>query len=160
MTEERGSASWSGRTARHSKLNSYRLRHEPPRVLLVDDDPADQELISRCLTPRDVELRTLDTGPALLEALAADADARWIPDLVLLDLNLPGYTGDRLLPRIREAVPDWVAVIVFTSSNDTRDAIRCYEAGCSTFITKPHDFEHFESALDVILRYWLDVAEI
>jgi two-component system response regulator len=117
--------------------------------------------VRRSLEKREVELRIIGTGAAVLDAyIGVDDENRWDPDIILLDLNLPGISGKNLLPRLREEIPRWVPIVVFSSSSELKDAVGCYEAGCNTFITKPTDFDDFESAIDGILRYLLDLADV
>jgi CheY-like chemotaxis protein len=71
------------------------------------------------------------------------------PLLVLLDLNLPVVDGFRVLQRMKsDERTRHIPVIMVTSSDDTRDVSRCYELGCSVFLTKPLvDYEQFAEAI-------------
>jgi two-component system, chemotaxis family, response regulator Rcp1 len=81
------------------------------------------------------------------------------PDLILLDLNLPRLPGRELLQRIR-ATPALrsVPVIVLTTSRRPEDVQGAYAAGANTYIEKPNDFNRFVEILQILQRYWLDVA--
>ena len=102
------------------------------RVLLVEDNPDDQELVLRALrspaVPADVVVAA-DGVEAVDRLFAADAVP---PALVLLDLKLPRLDGFDVLGRIRaEARTAFVPVVVFTSSSERTDVRRCYELHCN-----------------------------
>jgi CheY-like chemotaxis protein len=81
------------------------------------------------------------------------------PDLILLDLNLPRLPGREVLQRIR-ATPALrsVPVIVLTTSRRDEDVQEAYAAGANTYIEKPNDFNRFVEILQILQRYWLEVA--
>jgi two-component system response regulator len=135
-------------------------------ILLVEDNPADIEITRRALresaTP--VELRVVRDGQEAVDYLlrqgAHAQDPAWrLPDLVLLDLNLPRLDGREVLERIR-ATPQFrsVPVIVLTTSRRPEDVRGVYAAGANTYIEKPQDFAHFVEVLRTVRRYWLDTA--
>jgi len=135
-------------------------------ILLVEDNPADVKITQRALRESGlpVDLIVVRDGQEAVDYLlrqgphADRADWR-SPDLILLDLNLPGMTGRQVLERVRStpalrAVP----VVVLTTSRRQEDIQQMYASGANTYIEKPHDFGHFVQALQVIHRYWLDLA--
>ena len=136
------------------------LRRQRPHVLLVDDDPADQELVRRCVEHDAVDLTILDNGQDALDYfLGPGGPSRESPDLVLLDLNMPGKRGNEIIGDMRKTLARWVPIVVFSSSSDLKDMVECYEAGCSTYIPKPLDIESFRGVLEIIMTYWFVVAE-
>lgn len=68
--------------------------------------------------------------------------------LILLDLNLPDMTGIDILQSLKaDDVLKKIPVIVLTTTDDKREIERCYELGCSVYITKPVEYEHFAHAI-------------
>src|SRR5262249_18960428 len=87
-------------------------------------------------------------------------EANWrSPDLILLDLNLPGMDGREVLERVRttEALRH-VPVVVLTTSRRHEDVQQMYASGANTYIEKPQDFARFVEVLQTIQHYWLDTA--
>jgi chemotaxis family two-component system response regulator Rcp1 len=138
----------------------------PHAILLVEDNPADVKIAQRALRESGVavELIVVQDGQEAVDYLlrqgcyAQDKDWRG-PDLILLDLNLPGMDGREVLRRIR-STPGLgpVPVVVLTTSRRQEDVQAMYAAGANTYIEKPHDFARFVGVLQTIQRYWLDTA--
>ena len=83
------------------------------------------------------------------------------PDLILLDLNMPKVDGRQALERIRDMSSGKRApIVVFSTSSDVTDVKLCYEAGCNTYVTKPSELQDFRTTLELIARYWLDLATL
>ena len=135
-------------------------------ILLVEDNPADVAITQRAL--REIgfpaELVVVRDGQEAIDYLLRQGghahDARWrIPDLILLDVNLPRLDGRQVLERIR-ATPALrvVPVVVLTTSRREEDVQDLYAAGANTYIEKPQDFNTFLGVLQTIQHYWLDTA--
>ncbi|MFD9697540.1 response regulator [Lentzea sp. NPDC059081] len=126
-------------------------------VLVVEDSEEDREAILRALSRSHPELvlEFLPDGRHVAERLR-DASLPH-PVLVLLDLNMPGADGYRVLadlradtdPRLNDAI-----VVVFTSSTTSSDIDRCYEAGADSYVYKPVNFTLFRTVLQGAVAYW------
>ena len=81
------------------------------------------------------------------------------PAIILLDLNLPGIDGRRVLQHIK-ATPSLanIPVIVLTTSNDERDIAECYTLGANTYIQKPVNLDSFFNAIKKLKEYWFQIA--
>jgi CheY-like chemotaxis protein len=135
-------------------------------ILLVEDSPADIAITRRALRESDapVELIVVRDGQEAMDYLLRQgshaADAAWrVPDLILLDLNLPRLNGREVLERLR-ATDSFrsVPVIVLTTSKRPEDVRDLYAAGANTYIEKPQDFNRFVEVLRTVRHYWLDTA--
>lgn len=135
-------------------------------VLLVEDDPADQELIRRVLrgAPEPVRLFVVSSGHEAIDYLLrrqefADPGASPRPDLILLDLNMPGMDGRDVLRRLKsEPELRRIPVVVLTTSTHRLDVCESYDLGCNSFVTKPDDLRRYASALHELGSYWLDLV--
>ncbi len=135
-------------------------------ILLVEDNPADIKITQRALRESElsVELVVVRDGQQAVDYLLRQGtyahDESWhVPELILLDLNLPRLTGREVLERIRSTpMLRSVPVVVLTTSRRREDVQEVYAAGANTYIEKPQDFRRFVDVLRTIHRYWLDTA--
>lgn len=130
-----------------------------PEILLVEDNPADAELILLTLGEANLPatIRVAHDGAEALTYLEGAADG--LPRLVLLDLKLPKVDGLEVLRRLKadpktQALP----VVMLTSSAVERDVVAAYRLGANSYIQKPVDFEQFRRVLVDASRYWLEVS--
>ncbi|AHF02892.1 chemotaxis protein CheY [Marichromatium purpuratum 984] len=127
-------------------------------MLLVEDDPVDLDLILRALAPH-IESDGIGIARDGEQVLA------WVehwehgthppPQLILLDLKLPGIGGLEVLRRLRGSEPGrLIPVVVLTSSDEPRDIQAAYDLGANSYIVKPINYERFLEGLHQINRYW------
>jgi DNA-binding response OmpR family regulator len=122
------------------------LAHETMEILLVEDDPQLAEQVSRSLTLAGHAVSRAGDGPAGLEAVV---HRRF--DLVLLDVNLPGFDGFELLTRIRAArLP--VRVLMLTARSEVGDRVAGLKAGADDYLTKPFAMEELLARVEVLGR--------
>ncbi len=134
-------------------------------ILLVEDSPADVRLTTEALKEANVgnRLNVVGNGETAMDFLyrrgAYAAAPR--PDLILLDLNLPGKDGREVLeeiktePRLRR-----IPVVVLTTSQAEEDVVRAYDLHCNCYITKPLDFHQFITAMKSIEHFWLTIVKL
>jgi two-component system response regulator len=137
------------------------------RILLVEDDPDHQELTLMTLAENNVrsEVVLARDGVEALDWLFgtgqhAGRDARDVPALVLLDLNLPRLGGMEVLRRLRaDERTRHVPVVILTSSGEEDDFVRGMQGGANSCVRKPVDFHRFAEQLRRLQVYWLLVHE-
>lgn len=115
------------------------------RVLLIEDDPAVQKGVTLALRRRSHELEVAASGETGLLALE-----RFLPDLVLLDLMLPGMSGLEVCRRIRENRQ--LPIIILSARGDDMDLVVGLEAGADDYIVKPASGEVIEARMKAVLR--------
>ncbi|WP_327303493.1 response regulator transcription factor [Streptomyces sp. NBC_01298] len=116
-----------------------------PRVLLIEDDPSIREGVGLGLRRRGHDVSAAETGEAGLELMAS-----FHPELVLLDLMLPGINGVQVCRRIRET--SQVPIIMLTARGDDFDIVVGLEAGADDYIVKPARTEVIEARIKAVLR--------
>jgi len=122
-------------------------------VLVVEDDTPLRTALRAGLRARDVEVIDVATGEEAIAALD-----RRIPDLVLLDLNLPGIDGFAVLTHARER--SQVPVVVLTVREERADKVRALDAGADDYITKPFDIEELHARVRAALRRSFDAPPV
>lgn len=134
-------------------------------ILLVDDSPSDVLIIERALREGNINhrltiLRDSRTALDYLRALKEpDSPADLEPDLVLLDLNLPGLDGCHVVAKIK-GDPELrsIPVVILTTSCLEDDVRRASLAGANTFIRKPDEYPRYQELVAILHQYWHQTA--
>jgi len=110
------------------------------KIMLVEDKPEDAAFTQRVLKlnrlHRDLVLATC--GREAMESLKRGHKEGNLPDLILLDINLPDISGIDLLTRIKEEMPfSEIPVVILTGSNEDQDIQKSYDLGASSYLVKP-----------------------
>lgn len=128
------------------------------KVLLVDDDPDDQYLTQRALkaTGFNIEIGMVENGKELMDFLRLNSSKpELLPDLILLDLNMPEMDGIATLRALRQIkVPKRIYTVVFTTSSSTLDINESYDQGADFFLTKPGNFNELTNSLRELCVHW------
>lgn len=135
-------------------------------IVLVEDNPDDYEATVRSLKRNHFlnPVKWCCSGEDALNYFFKrgeyqnDASVK-TPDLILLDLNMPGVDGRTVLEELK-LHPELkrVPVVILTTSTDARDIEACYDMGASTYIQKPVSFEGLTNAIRTMTDYWFGVA--
>ncbi len=145
------------------ELNLGQVR--PVDILFVEDNPGDVRLIREAFRDGKV-LNHLSTVPDGLQALAflrkQGSYAKAIrPDLILLDLNLPGKDGREVLAEIKaDANLRRIPVVIVTSSQAEEDILKSYNSYANCYVTKPVDLEKFVTVARSIEDFWLSIVKL
>jgi CheY-like chemotaxis protein len=129
-------------------------------VLLVEDNPADADLTRETLEAGKlhIDLSVAIDGEQALQMLRSD---RAMPDLILLDLNLPRKGGRQILMEIRaDARLRHIPVVILTSSDAEKDVAQSYASGANCYITKPVDLWGFQRIVAAVEDFWFGVVKL
>jgi CheY-like chemotaxis protein len=137
-------------------------------ILLVEDNPDDVELTMMALEKSRIsnEVVVVGDGVEALDYLFARGDfagrdAGVMPQVILLDLNMPRMDGLEFLRRIRaDEKTRLLPVVVLTTSNEDKDKIESYKLGANSFVRKPVDFQQFVEAVQQLGLYWMVLNKI
>jgi len=125
-----------------------------PLVLLVEDNPGDVRIVREALSKAPIPLR-LAIARDGLEGLRLLHGLGRKPDLILLDLNLPGMDGRSLLQRVKmDPALLRIPVIVVSGSDATWDVSSAYGLHANCYVVKPSDYQTFESTLGQLIEFW------
>lgn len=132
------------------------------RILLVDDNEADIKITVRALSKATVPstVHTVYDGEQALQFLKKEhAPGTHVPferpDLILLDLNMPRMDGFEFLRRAKsELTLKTIPVVIFSSSNNTKDIQHAYDLGAASYIQKPIDYNELIQLVESFNRYW------
>jgi two-component system response regulator len=136
-------------------------------ILLVEDNPDDEELTLRALSRNNIgnQVVVVRDGQEAIDWLEATGphagrDVNDIPALILLDLKLPKVDGLDVLRRLRASPRTAIVpVVILTSSKEDRDRASGYKSGANSYVQKPVDFTEFVDAVRQLGMYWLVLNE-
>ncbi len=120
----------------------------PPAILMVDDTPANLELLSGMLKGRGYKVRAAVSGKLALQAARNDP-----PELILLDINMPEMNGYEVCAELKsdERLKD-IPVIFLSALTETMDKVKAFGIGGVDYITKPFQFEEVEARVETHLE--------
>jgi DNA-binding response OmpR family regulator len=120
-------------------------RHNAPRVLVVEDDPAVSDVVTRYLVREGYAVESVRDGRTALERATTSP-----PDLMILDLMLPGLDGLEVFRRVRAVAP--VAVIMLTARGEEEDRVAGLELGADDYLAKPFSPRELMARIRSVLR--------
>jgi chemotaxis family two-component system response regulator Rcp1 len=137
----------------------------PVDILLVEDNPGDVRLTRELLKESKIHnnLTVMDNGEDALVFLRRRAEQRdaTLPDLILLDLNLPRKNGAEVLASIKkDPVLRRIPVVILTSSKAEEDILRAYDLHANCYISKPVGLEQFATVVKSIDDFWLSIVKL
>ena len=142
-------------------MDSYR----PVEILLVEDSPGDVRLTVEALKDGKVN-NNLSVASDGVEALAMlHREGKYqdlvLPDIILLDLNLPKKDGREVLKDIKsDKLLKRIPVVVLTTSEADQDILKVYDLHANCYITKPVDLEQFIRVVRSIENFWLSIVKL
>jgi len=137
------------------------------RIHIADDDPDDRLLISEALEEINFENHVSFSvdGQDLLDYLLRQGDysslSDPLPDIILLDLNMPRKDGREALREIKKHDQlRQIPVIILTTSQAEEDILSSYDLGSNSFIVKPLSFENMVEAISKVTDYWFKIVKL
>lgn len=129
-------------------MNKIAQKAGPARILVVEDERDIAALVAYHLTREGYRVRTADGGAEAIEAVSHER-----PDLIVLDLMLPGFSGYDVLAELRRrAQTAEVPVVVLTARRDEEDRIKGLELGADDYVTKPFSPKELVLRVAAVLR--------
>jgi DNA-binding response OmpR family regulator len=118
----------------------------PPRVLVVEDDDAIAQVLTRSLRMEGYEVRVAEDGTIALEQSHA-----FLPDLIVLDLGLPGIDGIEVAKELRRQSDD-VPILILTARDAVESRVEGLDAGADDYLVKPFERQELLARLRALLR--------
>lgn len=141
---------------------------QPVHILMADDDPDDRMMADQAF--KQYRLRNgvffVEDGQELMDYLHhlgqyADADAFPLPDLILLDLNMPRKDGREALTEIKnDTTLRRIPVVILTTSQAEEDVLRSYDLGANAYITKPVTFQELSETIRLLNIFWFELVKL
>jgi len=139
--------------------------YKTAEILLVEDDLADQKLVRKSLGQAKIanELHTVNNGEQALEYLQGSKNGNEqtpMPDLILLDLNMPGMGGQELLRHLKsDDELDIIPIVILTTSDADKDILESFKLQAAGYIKKPVTLEGFHEVTQVLSEYWFVICK-
>ena len=149
-------------------MKTTHLEKHSIRILIADDDEEDRMLTEEALEENQLsdQLYFVEDGAEAMDYLQhkgkyTDKKAYPLPELILLDLNMPKKDGREVLAEIKQD-PNLkgIPVVVLTTSSAEEDIEKMYDLGVNSFITKPFSYDGMVLAMASLKQYWLDIATL
>ena len=136
----------------------------PIELMLVEDNPGDVRLTREALRESKLSnnLQVSPDGASALEWLhKRKADALSLPDVILLDLNLPGKGGQEVLAEIKgDTALRRIPVVIVTSSEAEEDIVRSYDLHANCYVSKPLELDQFTRVVRSIESFWFTIVKL
>lgn len=134
-------------------------------ILLVEDSPSDANLTMRSFKQAKISnaLRWVEDGETAMDFLYQRGEYANAPrpDLIVLDLNLPGMDGREVLAEIKaDSNLKCIPVVVLTTSSSEEDVLRSYNLNANCYVTKPFDVRQFMQVVQLIGDFWLTAVKL
>jgi len=144
------------------------IKGKPIEILMADDDPEDRMLVEDAWQESRLvnSLNFVEDGEVLMDYLYhrgkySDPEKSPVPDLILLDLNMPRKDGREALKEIKSD-PELrrIPVVILTTSQEEADILSTYDLGANSFIKKPVTFESLVDVVKTLAKYWFQIVEL
>lgn len=133
---------------------------QPNSILIIDDNPTDALLMKEAFALSEInsEIHIIDDSCRALQFIK---EQNPLPNIILLDLNMPKKSGLEVLTELRsDPKSSFIPVIIFTSSDAPEDVKTAYEQGSNAYVRKPGDFESYIRIARSIRDFWFSAAII
>jgi CheY-like chemotaxis protein len=124
------------------------------KVLLIEDDTIEVMKLNRAMTSLNLkhQISEANNGEDALHILQKK---EILPDIILLDLNMPKINGIEFLNILKkDDTLKYIPTIILTTSNNQRDLLECYKIGVAGYVLKPLKYEDYVTKIETLLSYW------
>ena len=123
-------------------------------ILLIEDDAIEVMKFNRVLTRLDVKHKIIEAINGE-EALMVLKVKEVIPDIIILDLNMPKINGIEFLGILKEDENlKYIPAVILTTSNNRKDVLECYRIGIAGYLIKPLKYEDYTDRIKNLIDYW------
>ncbi len=123
-------------------------------ILLIEDDTIEIMKLQRMVAKHSLKHNIIEAKNGE-EALSFLESSERLPDIILLDLNMPRMSGIEFLEILKkDARLRYLPTIILTTSENRVDLLKCYEIGIAGYIIKPLKYEDYQGKLEKVLAYW------
>jgi len=123
-------------------------------ILLIEDDAIEVMKLNRVIKKFELK-HTLIVANNGEEALRILYSKSKLPDIILLDLNMPKINGIEFLKIIKnDNVLKFLPIVVLTTSNNKNDLLECYKTGIAGYVLKPLKYQEYVSKIEKLFNYW------
>jgi two-component system, chemotaxis family, response regulator Rcp1 len=142
------------------------MQHQPFRILIADDDEEDVQLTKECLADNrhPVAVNEVEDGQYLIDLLKNKLPVNGgnqLPQLILLDINMPRKDGLQALKEIKEDLQLCkIPVVMFTTSVAPKDIERAYALGANCYVTKPQSVQEWCKVVADLGRFWIECVKL
>lgn len=137
-------------------------KHRPARILLVEDNQGDVILTRRAFQEAKIanQLQVAMSGEEAVEMLSREGEWKdLLPDIILLDLNLPQMNGQDVLKFIKESEHlRHIPVVILSSSNAEQDVVRSYNLHANGYVVKPVSLASFHEVVQKLEQFWFTLV--
>lgn len=134
------------------------------KILIIDDNPADVDMITEIFSSVDgcsYKIEIINDGDHAIDFFSKSYpyEKSILPNLIILDLNLPGRSGHEIL-QYMNSNGIRIPVIVYTTSDRKEDIKKAYQQYASCYVCKPSDFYQLNNVLRLIAEFWINVVKL
>ena len=123
-------------------------------ILLIEDDMIEIMKLNRTISSLKLNHNIVEANNGE-EALKILEKKDNLPDIILLDLNMPKINGIEFLSILKnDEVLKYIPTIILTTSNNQKDLLECYKIGIAGYVIKPLKYEDYVSKIERVLNYW------
>jgi CheY-like chemotaxis protein len=123
-------------------------------ILLIEDDAIEVMKLNRTISSRELKHTIVEANNGV-EALEILQKKDALPDIILLDLNMPKISGIEFLSILKaDDVLKYIPTIILTTSNNYKDVLECYKIGIAGYVIKPLKYHDYVVKIDKVLAYW------
>jgi CheY-like chemotaxis protein len=123
-------------------------------ILLIEDDMIEVMKLNRVISSLQLNHNIIEANNGE-EALKLLEQKDRLPDIILLDLNMPKISGIKFLSILKNDVNlRYIPTIILTTSNNRNDLLECYKIGVAGYVLKPLKYEDYVSKIEKVLAYW------